>query len=104
MITIRNLSRQYCKSEIYSRDTKKFYYFSVHNACIALSVKIFMFSYDYNLQMNSCPGGTRNKVHAHQRMRRHFRNPLTSLNIQTRKVFKKKHTCGLLFAKVGYTF
>ena len=22
----------------------------------------------------------------------------------TRKVFKKKHTCGLLFAKLGYTF
>ena len=23
---------------------------------------------------------------------------------KTRKVFKKKHTCGLLFAKLGYTF
>ena len=23
---------------------------------------------------------------------------------RTRKVFKKKHTCGLLFAKLGYTF
>ena len=27
-----------------------------------------------------------------------------SFNIKTRKVFKKKHTCGLLFAKLGYTF
>ena len=26
------------------------------------------------------------------------------LTYRTRKVFKKKHTCGLLFAKLGYTF
>ena len=24
--------------------------------------------------------------------------------LKTRKVFKKIHTCGLLFAKLGYTF
>ena len=24
--------------------------------------------------------------------------------VKTRKVFKKKHTCDLLFAKLGYTF
>ena len=29
-------------------------------------------------------------------------NELGALN--TRKVFKEKHTCGLLFAKLGYTF
>ena len=29
---------------------------------------------------------------------------VSTKTIQTRKVFKKKHTCGLLFAKLSYTF
>ena len=36
----------------------------------------------------------------------HRASGTTSLeyNANTRKFFKKKHTCGLLFAKLGYTF